>query len=263
MSSGKGKSVFLTSFNVLVTVFMLAPMVLVILTSFTPGMFYEIPTTQWSLQWYRAIIDVGFLNGFVVSMGLALLAALVSLILGFLAAFVMTRYVFKGKVMADALFMAPIIVPAVALGVGLLQFYVNVGLYNTFFALLLAHVVITVPYIIRTAAVSLSAVSREMELAAMDLGATSRQSFVHVTMPLIKSGLISGYIFAFLISFGEVAMTIFIIGSKYTTLPVDMFNYMLQVNTPVIAAMSTLLIVFSIVLMVVLDRLFGLRTIIG
>ncbi len=263
MSNGKGKGIFLRSFNVVVTVFMLAPMVLVMLTSFTPSAFYEIPTRHWSLTWYREITDVGFLNGLGVSVGLALLAALISLILGFLAAFVMTRYVFRGKAVADAIFMAPIIVPAVALGVALLQFFVNVRIYNTFYALVAAHVVITVPYIIRTAAVSLSAVSREMELAAMDLGATSRQSFVHVTMPLIKSGLISGYIFAFLISFGEVAMTIFIIGSKYTTLPVEMFNYMLQVNTPVIAAMSTMLIVFSVVLMIVLDRLFGLRTIIS
>jgi putative spermidine/putrescine transport system permease protein len=263
MSSVKGKGVWLTSFNVVVTVIMLAPMILVMLTSFTPSAYYEIPTMHWSLQWYREISRVGFLDGLVVSLGLALLAALCSLILGFLAAFVMTRYVFKGKVAIDAIFMAPIVVPAVALGVALLQFFVNVRMYNTFYALLVAHVVITVPYIIRTAAVSLAAVSRDMEMAAMDLGASSRQSFMYVTMPLIRSGLISGYIFAFLISFGEVAMTIFVIGSKYTTLPVKMFNYMLQVNTPVIAAMSTVLIGFSVLLMVVLDRLFGLRTIVG
>lgn len=263
MTNGKGNGRVLTTFNVLVTVFMLSPMVLVMLTSFTSSAFYEIPTTHWSLKWYRAIGGVGFINGFLISLGLALLAALISLVLGFLAAFVMTRYVFKGKAVADALFMAPIVVPAVALGVALLQFFVNVGWYNTFYALLVAHVVITGPYIIRTAAVSLAAVSRDMELAAMDLGANSRQSFLRVTMPLIKSGLISGYIFAFLISFGEVAMTIFIIGSRYTTLPVQMFNYMLDVNTPVIAAMSTMLILFSVALMVVLDRLFGLRTIIS
>jgi len=250
-------------FNIIVTIFMIAPLVLVILTSFTPKEFYTIPVLEWSLRWYKtAMRSAGFIRGFFLSCTLAVVAGFISLIIGFLSAFAIVRYDFKGKTLADLLFMSPLSVPGVALGIALLQYFVKFNLFNTFFGLLMAHTVITVPYIIKTAGVSLRAVSKDMELAAMNLGATWGQTFWYITMPLIRPGLISGYIFAFLISFGEVAVTLFIIGPSYQTLPVRIFNYMFDINTPVIAAISTLLILFSIVLMIVLDRIFGLKNLI-
>jgi len=251
-------------FNIVVTFFMIAPLLLIILTSFTPEAYNTLPTSVWSLRWYQAIAkSPGFINGFILSLVLAAVAGAVSLVIGFLAAFVMVRYDFKGKALADAFFMAPLAVPSVALGIALLQLFVRINLFNTFFGLLAAHVVITVPYLIKTAGVSLRAVSKDMELAAMNLGATWFQSFIHITMPLIKQGLISGYIFAFLVSFGEVAVTLFIIGPSYQTLPVRIFSYLIDQSTPLIASISTLLILFSVVLMVILDRLFGLKNIIN
>jgi putative spermidine/putrescine transport system permease protein len=241
---------------------MLAPLVVVILTSFTPTMFYQIPTLHWSLRWYRAIfISTGYVKGFFLSCELAVFGAAISLVIGFLTSFVIVRYDFKGKNVVDSLFMLPIAVPSVVLGLALLQFFVRFNLMDTFFSLLIAHVVVTVPYLIRTASASLRAVSRDMELAAMNLGGTWWQSFWYVTMPMVKSGLISGYIFAFLVSFGEVAMTLFIVGSNYQTLPVRMFNFMTDINTPVIAAISALLIFISVAMMLILDRFFGLKNV--
>ena len=251
-------------FNIIVAIIMIAPLFLVVLTSFTPKEFYEIPVFEWSLRWYKTLMrSTGFIRGFSLSFVLALVAGFFSLLIGFFSAFAMVRYDFKGKTLADALFMSPLTVPAVCLGIALLQFFIKFNIFNTFFGLLMGHIVITVPYIIKTAGVSLRAVSKDMELAAMNLGATWGQSFLYITMPLIRPGLISGYIFAFLISFGEVALTLFIIGPSYQTLPVRIFNYMFDINTPVIAAISTLLILFSIVLMVVLDKLFGLKNLLN
>ncbi len=261
--SGKKRGVSVLSlYNLIITIIMLAPLVVVILTSFTPTMFYQIPTLHWSLRWYRAIfVSSGYVRGFYLSCELAVLGALISLAIGFFTAFVIVRYDFRSKSLLDTLVMAPIAVPSVVLGLALLQFYVKMNLMDTFFSLLMAHVVITVPYLIKTASASLRAVSRDMELAAMNLGGTWWQSFWYVTMPMVKSGLISGYIFAFLVSFGEVAMTLFIVGSTYQTLPVRMFNYMTDVNTPVIAAISSLLIFISVALMLILNRIFGLKNV--
>jgi len=250
-------------FNILVSIFMIAPLLLIVLTSFTPKEFFEVPTFEWSLRWYRTLMrTTGFHMGFYLSCMLAALAAFISMTLGFFAAFAIVRYDFKGKALAETLFMSPLTIPNVALGIALLQFFVRFNLFNTFLGLLMAHVVVTVPYIIKTTGVSLRAVNKDMELAAMNLGATWGQTFWHITVPLIRPGLISGFIFAFLISFGEVAMTLFIIGPSYQTLPVRIFNFMFDINTPLIAAVSALLILFSVVLMLVLDWLFGLKNLI-
>lgn len=249
-------------FNVVAAVFMLAPILIIVLVSFTPESTYSLPTTEWSLKWYREMLKFPrFFDAFQVSLLLAALSAFISVILGFLVAFAMTRYEFRGKGALDTLFLSPMTLPSVTVGFALLIYSTNLGLYNTFWSFLLVHIIITVPFVIKTIATSLAGIGKDMELAAMNLGASWKDAFLKVTIPLAKTGMIGAYLFAFLVSFGEVTIAIFIAGSKWLPLPLVMFNFMVDRNTPMIAAISTLLIVFAAILALIIDRFVGLKTV--
>ncbi len=246
--------------NILLTIFMLAPIFIIVLTSFTPTSQYKIPTTEWSLKWYQQILTrPAYIQGFGFSMLLALVAALIATIIGFMAAFALCRYEFKGKKLVDSLFFAPLSIPGVVIGNALIIYYSKIGMYDTFFSFLMAHVIITVPYVIKTISTSIAGVSKDMELAALNLGASYFTTFRKITIPLIKTGIVGAFIYAYLVSFGEVTIAIFISGSKYVSLPLMMYNYMQDSNTPMIAAISTLLIVYALVLMVVVNKIVGLK----
>nr|WP_092072100.1 ABC transporter permease [Dendrosporobacter quercicolus]NSL48670.1 ABC transporter permease [Dendrosporobacter quercicolus DSM 1736]SDM36663.1 putative spermidine/putrescine transport system permease protein [Dendrosporobacter quercicolus] len=249
-------------FNVLLTVFMLAPILVIILVSFSPTKAYVIPTNNWSLQWFLEIPKYSrFVYGFFVSLGLAFAASAIATILGFMTSYALTRYDFKGKRLFDALFFSPLTMPAVIVGFALLVYVSKLGLYDTFFSFLLAHVLLCVPYVIKTINTSLEGVSKDLELAARSLGASQFTTFTQITAPLVKTGIIGGFIYAFLVSFGEVTIALFLSGTKMSTLPLLMFNYMQDANTPMIAAISTLLIIFAILLMIVINKLANLRDI--
>ncbi|MDR3561326.1 MAG: ABC transporter permease [Negativicutes bacterium] len=253
---------FLGIFNALLTLFMLVPIAVIILVSFSPTSAYVIPTTNWSLHWYFEIAKYGrFIYGFFLSLVLAFAAAAVATVLGFMASYAMTRYDFKGKQLLDAVFFSPLTMPAVIVGFALLVYVSKLGFYDTFASFLLAHILLCVPYVIKTISTSLEGISKDLELAAMSLGASRLTTFLQVTAPLAKTGIVGGFIYAFLVSFGEVTIALFLSGTKMTTLPLLMFNYMQDANTPVIAAISTLLIVFAVLLTVVVNKIISLKDI--
>jgi len=243
-------------------VFMLLPIIVIILVSFTPDATYTIPTTQWTLKWYKELTNYPrFMDSFRVSISLGLIASAISVLIGFFATFAIARFNFRFKSTLDTLFLSPLTIPHVTMGYAILIFSINIGLYNTFLSLILIHIIITVPYVTRTIGTSLAGVSKEVELAAMNLGASWFEAFRKVTIPLIKTGIIGAFLFAFLTSFGEVTIAIFILGAKYNTLPLAMFNFMYDRNTPMIAALSTLLIVFVLLLALLIDKVIGLKAI--
>lgn len=251
---------FLEIFNALLTVFMLVPILIIILVSFSPTGGYVIPTTHWSLQWYLEIPKYGrFIYGFFVSLALAFAAAAFATILGFMASYALTRYDFKGKRLLDAIFFSPLTMPAVIVGFALLIYVSKLGFYDTFTSFLLAHIILCVPYVIKTINTSLEGVSKDLELAAMSLGASRLTTFLMITVPLVKTGIVGGFVYAYLVSFGEVTLALFLSGTKMTTLPLLMFNYMQDVNSPLIAAISALLIVFAVLLTVLVNRIVSLK----
>lgn len=255
---------FLFLINIFTTIFMLLPIILIILVSFTPEATYTIPTTEWSLRWYRELAKYPrFFDSFKTSLFLGIIAAAGSVILGFLAAFALSRYDFRGKSAIDSLFLSPLTLPGVTYGFAILVYSTNIGLYNSLASLILVHIILTVPYVVKTLGTSLAGVGKDMELAAMNLGASWFSAFRMVTIPLIKTGMIGAFLFAFLVSFGEVTVAIFIIGANHSTLPLALFNFMADRNTPMVAALSTLLIVFAVVLALVIDRVVGLKNMIS
>ena len=153
------------------------------------------------------------------------------------------RKTLPGSEAITSFLMAPLVLPAVVIGVALLQYFSLTGLRGSLFGLLMAHVVITVPYIVRSALASLSGLDLAVEEAARVLGATGFEAFRLVTLPLIRPGLVAGALFAFITSLDNVPVTIFLIGANQTTLPVLIFTSVEMGVDPSVAAVSTLLIV--------------------
>lgn len=246
--------------NVLMIVFMLAPLVIVIWMSFTPGVLFVLPTAKASLRWYEATFaHSGFADSFFLSVRLAVVSALIATALSFLAAYGLTRSRrFPGRDALEMLFLSPLIVPAVMFGIAMLQFVNAVGLYNTFASLVLAHVVILTPFAMRTLQASLKDVPIEVEWAAMNLGATRAATMWRIVLPISLRSIAAAFLLAFLMSFSEVTVTIFATGPAYQTLPVRIYNYLSDQVDPTVAAVSTMLIGFSVVLVLLLDRLIGL-----
>lgn len=247
-------------FNALVVLFIAAPLVLIVVISFTPSPYLELPKDGLSLRWYQAVLNKpAFIEAFLRSIYLGLAAAIVSAIIGTLAAIAMTRYRFIGRGLLDTLVMGPFMVPMVVLGIAELIFLSRLRLAQTFPGLLAAHIVITVPFVVRTVSASLRTVDPRLEQAAMNLGASRLGAFRRITMPLIKPGLLAGSVFAFLLSFDNLAISLFIAGPHNVTLPVKIYYYIFEVSDPLTAAISTCLIAFSLLLMLLLERVFGLK----
>jgi putative spermidine/putrescine transport system permease protein len=250
----------LAFFTLLMIVFMTAPLVVVVWMSFTPYDVFTLPLRHFSLQWYEAVFEYsGFVTGFWLSLRLALSVAVISTLLGFLAAYALVRYRFPGQVAFEGLFMSPLFVPAIAFGIAMLQFVNRLGIYNTFLSLLASHVAFTVPFAIRTSVAAIGAVPRELEWAAGNLGASRLRTLLFITWPMSFRGTMAGFIFAFIVSFDELTVSIFVAGPTYQTLPIRLYNYLMDQLDPTVAALSSLLIFFSILLIVALEWAVGLR----
>jgi putative spermidine/putrescine transport system permease protein len=246
--------------NLAMLVVVLAPVVVVIWMSFTPSAMFELPLTQFSLRWYReALSSPGFVDAFGLSFELAALAAVITVALTFLAAYGLVRYRPQAGEALRAFFTAPLLVSAVVFGIAMLQFVNKVGLYNKLIGLLLAHVVLVVPFAIRSLEVTLRAVPEELEWAAMILGRSRLGTLMRVTLPLCARGLVTAFLFCFLLSFSEVTTTIFMTGPGLQTLPVRIYNYMSDRIDPTVAAVSALVVMVSLALLIILNLLGGLR----
>lgn len=246
--------------NAVMIVFMLAPLVLIVLMSFTPDEFFALPAWHWSLRWYRAVFAYpGFVDAFFLSLRLALIAALLATGLTFFAVYALIRYRPAGARALDGLFMAPLLVPAVVFGIAMLQFLNRYGLYNNFYGLVAAHIVVVVPFTARAITAALREVPHQLEWAALSLGASRLGTLCRITIPLAARGIFAGFLFAFIISFDEVTVTIFITGPAYQTLPVRIYNYLTDQVDPTIAALSAMLIFMSLGLILLLDRIGGFK----
>lgn len=246
--------------NLLMLVVVLAPVVIVMWMSFTPTATFVLPITDFSLRWYREALSYpGFLDAFGLSFELATLAAVITVTLSFLAAYGLVRYRPAGGASLKAFFTAPLLVSAVVFGIAMLQFVNRIGLYNQLSGLVLAHVVLVVPFAIRSIEVTLRQVPEELEWAAMILGRSRMGMLLRVTLPLCARGLITAFLFCFLLSFSEVTTTIFMTGPGLQTLPVRIYSYMSDRIDPTVAAVSALVVMISLALVAVLNLLGGLR----
>jgi ABC-type spermidine/putrescine transport system permease subunit II len=252
---------FLLPFVALVYVGLLAPLVVVIAVSFGPSAAFEFPPSGFTLRWFAEFFaSEPFVTSlFRVSLVVGLLAAALATLLGTAAAVGIVRFRFFGREALETFFLTPLLVPQILLGAALYLFYARLSITASIWTLLLGHVIICTPYVIRSVTAGLVGMDPRLEEAAMSLGATRVQAFFKVTLPLLRSSLLSGAIFAFIISFSDINLALFLSGPQSTSLPVHVFSQIQWQGDPTIAAASSLQIVIIGTLILVVQRIFRLR----
>lgn len=252
-------------FNALFILFMMGPLLVVIAVSFTPEGFLEFPPSGISLRWFRAILDnPDFIAAFWMSLYLGVASATLSSVIAVPAALAIGRYRFAGRDGLVGLFMSPLTVPTIVLGIAFLRFLSQFGMNGTFIGLVLCHAIIITPYVLRLVLASVTGLDRATERAAVSLGASAFTTFRRVTLPMIAPGVAGGWVLAFITSFDELTVTVFIVNPSTTTLPVRLFAHITQTTDPLVASISTVIILFTVALMFVIERLYGLdRLLIG
>jgi len=250
---------FALVFHGVFSVFLAAPLLIVCLVAFTPENILSVPTLHFSVRWFVALFkDNGFITAFCNSMGLATLAATGAALLGVPAALGLLRYAFPGRAALNGLLLSPLMIPPVVLGVALLRLFNEFGVNGSFTSLVLAHVMLIFPYSLRLIMASMVSLSREPENAAMSLGASAWTTFRRITLPTLLPGILGGWVLAFASSFDELTATIFLASPATITLPVRIYMSMTETIDPMVAAVAVVIIVVTVGLMFVLDRLVGL-----
>ncbi len=249
--------------NLLALLIILGPIAIVVLVSFSPSDFFAFPPRGLSLRWFREFFNLASMRGaYLLSLEVALAASLLATVLGTLASLYLARR--RGTVVGllNALFLSPLVFPTIIIGVALLLFYRRIGM-PILPGLVLAHALIGTPYCIRSVLTSLQGFDVSLEEAGQSLGASPLRTFFLITLPLIRPGLLCGWLFAFIVSFGELNTALFLTGPGVTTLPIEIFAYLqFQGSQLVIAAASTLQICLIIVLVLTIERLVGIASIV-
>ncbi len=244
----------------LVIVFLLAPVLIIIPMSFGSALSLEFPPRSVSLQWYRHFFSSGpWLDAARVSLVVAAGAAAVSAVLGTLASFALVRGRFPGRDLIYLLILSPLVIPGVVVAIGMYLFLGRLGLVGSISGLIIAHTAIALPLVVVNMTAALQGFDRSIERAAMSAGANRLRTFWHVTLPVIRPGFTAGVLFAFMASFDEVIIAIFLSGRNATTLPKRMWDSVLLETDPTISAVSSLLVGATILTVVLGVLLTGRR----
>jgi putative spermidine/putrescine transport system permease protein len=246
----------------LVALFVAAPLFVVVPISFSDAVSLEFPPPGWSLRWYAAYFaDPRWTQPTINSLVVACLVAVLTMALVTPAAFALVRHRFVGKGAVNLLLMLPMVVPHIVIAIGYYAFLADVGLLQTLPGLVLAHTALSVPVAFLVLSASLKGFDRTLERAAMSLGAPPWKAFLHVTVPVLWPGFTAATLFAFVQSFDETVVAIFISGAATETLPRRMFDSIRMQADPVIAVVSTLLfgVVALLALAAMLRRRAGTR----
>ncbi len=243
----------------LIYCFMLAPVLIVFPISFTEQQYVVFPPTGFTLRWYENFLDSDeFISALYLSLRLTVAATLIATVLGTAAAVALVRYRFPGQQALKAFFVSPIIVPGLVLGIAMLIFFGPTLLHGTFAALLIAHVVVVLPYVIRVVSANLMGMDIRIDQAAQSLGATRLHVLRTITLPLLRPGIVAGAMLAFVQSFDELIVSLFLTGPQLSTLPVKIYHYIEFNSDPTIAAISVVVVVISATVILVTERFVGL-----
>jgi putative spermidine/putrescine transport system permease protein len=244
------------AFAALVLLFLAAPLFVVVPAAFNNSSLLQFPPRAWSLRWFHEYLDsASWIDATKTSVKAALIVSLASTVLGLTAALSLDRYAVPGRNVLRALIMAPLLVPVVVTAVGLYYVFLRVGLNGSFWALVIGHTVVTFPYATVVIGASLAEVDIRLEDAAVGLGAIRARAFLEVTLPLIRPGLVVAALFGFLISFDEVVIAIFVTSAETMTLPRRIWDGIRFELNPTIAAVSTILIAVSALVMLLSEAL--------
>ncbi|QEL22150.1 ABC transporter permease [Bosea sp. F3-2] len=254
----------LSGFAALVYALILAPIIVVVMLSFSADNFILFPPSGYSLRWFRQLAGNGpLLAALWLSVRIAAVVALLSLAVGVPAALALAKGRFAGKDALTGFFLAPLLLPTLITGLALLLFFSPLKLTATLPGLVLGHMTVTVPFVIRMMTTALANLPDDIEAAAATLGATPWRVVRRVTLPLAMPGLIACACLSFLLSFDETVISLFIAGPRASTLPVEMVRYVEGRTDPLIAALSVVLIIATLAVVLVVERLVGVARAVG
>ena len=244
----------------LIYVFILAPIAVVLLASVSRTPFLSFPPSGFTLRWFGQIITLGeFTDALRFSLEVAAFATVLSLVLGIWIALSVGRRRFPGRGALLSFFMAPIMLPELALAIGLLQYFSRLGFVHGTVAVVLAHSIVCTPYVVRTLVAAATRFDRALEESALSLGAPPARVLRDITLPLLRPGLISGGIMAFVISFDNVTISLFLAAPGNITLPALLYNQAAEsgLNTT-LAAVCALLVLFMLGVLLLVQCTVGL-----
>ncbi|WP_025948813.1 ABC transporter permease [Geobacillus thermocatenulatus] len=245
-------------------IYILIPLVVTIPASLTSANYPSFPPKGFSLQWYTKLLErPEFVEAFWNSVKFAFLASLFSVLLGTLGALAIAKYDIPGKSYLVSLLTAPLTVPQLVLGIALLIYFTPMLLAGTPTGFLIAHIIICVPYVVRFVLTGLSGFDYNLERAAAILGASPVLVFWKVTFPLIRPAVLSGALFSFLTSFDNVTVSLFMVSPEMRTLPLEIFSTMQDAYSPIVASVSSVVILISIVLILILEKIHGVGKLLG
>ena len=250
----------LRAFVYLVVALMLLPVLITLPVALTAVQRISFPPVGVSARWFVATLHDGLLlQSAARSFWLATAASVVAVVVALPCAFAVQRGGLRGRNLIETSITSPRMIPQIVLVLGLLVLFERLGLAETFVGLVIAHLVVTIPFVFRTLLVSVATLDRRLEWSSAVLGAPPWRTFVSVVVPQLKTGLVAAVIFAFILSFNNVTMALFLSGIGQRTLPVEMFQRMYVGGmTPAIPAVGFMLAVAGVVLFIVLDRTVGI-----
>jgi len=246
--------------NGAIVFFLLAPIAIVSVFAVNPTPYISFPPVGFTLVWFaKFFANPDFINALWISLRVAAAVLVLSMLIGATAALALARGDLPAARLLTAFFMSPLMLPAILTGLALFQIYLLAGIGRPVWGLVMGHTVVAVPYVIRTTLAVLYNFDRRLEEAAAALGANPLRVFFEVTLPLIRPGVIAGGIFAFIVSFDQFPVSLFLVVPKGETLPVVLFNYMKFDLDGAIAAASMVSIALALTVVILLEWIIGLR----
>ena len=248
----------------LLLVFVMLPAAVAIVTAFDSRSIIAFPPQDFSWRWFhRALGYEDFRRGFANSLFVAAVASTAAVVIGAMAAYAIDRYSFRGKATLEALLLAPLAIPHFTLGLGALIVAAQLGQARGWAVVILAHIVLVLPFVLRSLYISLRNTDPRLELVALSLGARPGRVILTVTLPALAPGIAGGWLFAAILSFNEFTASLFVTAQRTQTLPVAMYNYVREYADPSMAAISALYILLTTLVLVVANRFLGLGRVLG
>jgi len=240
----------------IILIYLVFPVFIVVPVSFSSAKYLQFPPPGWSLQWYQNYLErPGWVPATFVSIRVAVITTILATVLGTAASLALVRGRFPGKGAVNSFIVSPLVVPGIIVAIGIYFFYAQVKLVGNPLGLALAHTALALPFVVTNVTATLHGFDERLEYAAMNLGANRWQTFWRVTLPIIRPGVLAGALFAFITSFDELIVALFVSGTGAVTLPRKMWDSLRQEIDPTIAAVSSVLIAISVILLFTVEML--------
>lgn len=253
------KNKILTIFTVFVFIFLIAPLIIITVTAFGESSAITFPIKSFSMKWFANVFTIqSFRKSFLTSLEISMLATVIALFVGIPAAYALARSGMRGKQLIKSFFLSPTIVPGIVVGFALYQFIVLTMRIPVFFGLLIGHFLITLPYVIRIVGSSLEQFDFAMEEAAWSLGCGKLDTFFKIVLPNITSGISAAFMLAFINSFNNIPVSMFLSGPGVSAFPSTLMSYIEYNYDPTVSAVSVLLMLSTVIIMVIVDKTLGI-----